>query len=132
MPDIKALSTQGVKLTVGGATYDLTDFPDLGSAPDMLDCTTCSDAKRTYIPGLQSFDNFVFTANYPGSMPSDTPVSGNPVAISVTYAPASGTGGGSTLASFNGYASFYLSGGGVNEVLKMKIAVTPTDWGTGD
>lgn len=126
----KALSTQGVSLTVGGTTYKLTDFPDLGSAPDMLDCTTCSDEKRTYIPGLQSFDNFVFTANYGGSMPENK-TDGDPVAISVNYSPVSGEGDSNTLASFMGYASFYLSGGGVNEVLKMKIAVTPTDWGTG-
>lgn len=113
-------STLGVKLN----DYDLIDFPDLGSAPDMIDCTTCSDDKRCYIPGLQSFDNFVFTALYTGGeMVTMNPATSSPTTINVT-------GPNGTLFSCMGYINTYLAGGGVNEVLKMKIAVTPTSFET--
>lgn len=43
---------------------DVTEVPDLGSAPEMLETTTLSDKAKTYIDGLQDPGNLAFTANY--------------------------------------------------------------------
>ena len=43
---------------------DITEFPDLGGEPEMLDTTTLSDKMRTYIPGIQDLEGMTFAANY--------------------------------------------------------------------
>ena len=50
------------------ATYeklvDITEFPDLGSDPEMLETTTLSDKMQTFILGIQSNSGLSFSANY--------------------------------------------------------------------
>lgn len=43
---------------------DITEFPNLGGEPEMLDTTTLSDKMRTYIPGIQDLEGMTFAANY--------------------------------------------------------------------
>ena len=43
---------------------DITEFPDLGGDPELLETTTLSDKMQTYVNGVQSNDGMTFNANY--------------------------------------------------------------------
>lgn len=62
-----ALSTQNVKLKVGGTIYCIKDFPDIdphGEA-DQIETTTLCDEFHEYIDGLKNYgDGLPFTMNY--------------------------------------------------------------------
>lgn len=140
-----AISTYKVFLmykTTQSGTYrkliDIKDFPDLGGDPEQLETTTLSDNMNTYIPGIQSLDGLEFTANYTKddynrlyNMQEDE----NGTKIEYYFAVVfGGSMVGSTLTpngidgvfEFQGRLSVYPTGGGVNEVVDLKISISPS------
>ena len=65
-----AISSFGVTLKWGESAetvakvVDIKDFGDLIGEPNMLDCTSLSDAQVVQIPGIRSGDAIPFTCNY--------------------------------------------------------------------
>lgn len=119
--------------TTWSKLVDIKDFPDLGGAPEMLETTTLSDKMQTYIPGIQSSDALEFTANYTKAgytalkakegVDSDYAVwFGGTEGVDGTVTPTGSDG----KFSFKGALSVYAAGGGVNEVVDMKISIAPS------
>ena len=111
---------------------DIKDFPDLGGSPEMLETTTLSDKMQTYIPGIQSLDALEFTANY--TKEDFTKLKAlegveNEFAVwfggteEANVLTPTGTDG---KFQFKGQLSVYPVGGGVNEVVDMKISIAPS------
>lgn len=123
----------------------ITDFPDLGGEPEMLQTTTLGDKAHTYIEGIQSMDALTFTTNlYFG----DEKTKGSFLYIKKTYDSTSdshefaidfvkdptGTGaageaeGGSVLlrAKWTGQLAIWVNGGGVDEVVGCTISISPS------
>lgn len=111
---------------------DIKDFPDLGGTPEMLETTTLSDGMQTYIPGIQSLDALEFTANYNlEDYKKLKQMKGTEKHLAVWFG---GTESGDTVTptgtdgkfKFKGQLSVYPVGGGVNEVVDMKITIAPS------
>lgn len=111
---------------------DIKDFPDLGGTPEMLETTTLSDGMQTYIPGIQSLDALEFTANYNlEDYKTLKGMKGTEKHLAVWFG---GTESGDTVTptgtdgkfKFKGQLSVYPVGGGVNEVVDMKITIAPS------
>lgn len=134
-----AISTYKVFLmesTDGKTTWtkviDIKDFPDLGGTPEMLETTTLSDGMQTYIPGIQSLDALEFTSNYTlEDYKKLKGMKGTEKHFAVWFG---GTESGDTVTptgtdgkfKFKGQLSVYPVGGGVNEVVDMKISIAPS------
>lgn len=111
---------------------DIKDFPDLGGAPEMLETTTLSDGASTYIPGIQSQEALEFTANYTkADFTTLKALEDTELDFSVWFG-ATVSGGVATPTGtdgkydFKGKLSVYVVGGGVNEVVDMKISIAPS------
>lgn len=111
---------------------DIKDFPDLGGTPEMLETTTLSDGMQTYIPGIQSLDALEFTANYNlEDYKKLKGMKGTEKHLAVWFG---GIESGDTVTptgtdgkfKFKGQLSVYPVGGGVNEVVDMKITIAPS------
>lgn len=111
---------------------DIKDFPDLGGTPEMLETTTLSDGMQTYIPGIQSLDALEFTANYNlEDYKKLKQMERTEKHLAVWFG---GTESGDTVTptgtdgkfKFKGQLSVYTVGGGVNEVVDMKITIAPS------
>ena len=125
-----------MKKGTSGSTYekliDIKDFPDLGGAPEMLETTTLTDSMQTYIPGIQSLDAMEFTANYTNDdyeklkalegVETDFAVWMGGTVSSGAVTPTGDQG----KYEFKGQLSVYVAGGGVNEVVDMKISIAPS------
>lgn len=122
-----------MKKGTSGDTYtkliDIKDFPDLGGAPEMLETTTLTDGMQTYIPGIQSLDALEFTANYTND-DYDTlkALEGTEADFAVWMGGTVSNGvvtptGDQGKYEFKGQLSVYVAGGGVNEVVDMKISI---------
>lgn len=109
---------------------DITEYPDLGGAPELLDATTLSDGMRVYVPGIQDLEGLEFGTNYETATMTalealkDTEKSyavwfGGTVSNGV--ATPTGTEG---KFSFTGKLTPWVEGHGVNEVrtIRMQIA----------
>lgn len=134
-----AISTYKVFLmesTDGKTTWtkviDIKDFPDLGGTPEMLETTTLSDGMQTYIPGIQSLDALEFTSNYTlEDYKKLKGMKGTEKHFAVWFG---GTESGDIVTptgtdgkfKFKGQLSVYPVGGGVNEVVDMKISIAPS------
>ena len=118
------------------ATYekliDITEFPDLGTDPEMLETTTLSDKMQTYIPGIQSIDALEFTSNYTlEEYKKLKALEGKDKEDAVWFG---GTEAGDTVTptgadgkfKFKGQLSVFAAGGGVNEVVGMTITIAPS------
>lgn len=135
-----AISTYKVFLMKKGtgqsATYsklvDIKDFPDLGGAPEMLETTTLSDGASTYIPGIQSQEALEFTANYTKADFTTLKALEDTETDFAVWFGATVAGGVATPTGsdgkyeFKGKLSVYVVGGGVNEVVNMKISIAPS------
>ncbi len=108
---------------------DIKDFPDLGGAPEMLETTTLSSPMQTNIPGIQQMDALEFTANYTAAEYSMLKeLEGDELDLAVWFGVTSEDGstkenGSDGKFSFMGRLSVYVVGGGVNEVVDMKITI---------
>ena len=120
------------KETAWEKLLDITEFPDLGGEPEMLETTTLSDNMQTYIPGVQSLDALEFTANYTKEdFTKLKALEGQECEFAVWFG---GTGEGGTLTptgtdgkfEFTGQLSVFPVGGGVNEVVDMTVTIAPS------
>lgn len=120
-----AVSTQVTTLSSGtdGTTWtklvDITNYPDLGSAPSKLDTTDLSATKfKTSILGLQEVPDLTFEANYDKT--AFTAIS----AMTTTryFKLAFGSADGSF--TWQGQVAIYANGAGVDEVRKMTIVLS--------
>ena len=111
---------------------DITEFPDLGTDPEMLETTTLSDRMQTFIMGIEGNEAMNFATNYDKAgytalkalknkeegLPFGFGGTENGMAVTPT-----GTEG---KFSFKGQLSRSCHCGGVNEVRKMGITIAPT------
>ena len=111
---------------------DIKDFPDLGGSPEMLETTTLSDGMQTYIAGIQSLDALEFTANYTKedyTKLKDLEGKDEDYAVwfggDVAGGKVTPTGNDGKF-EFKGQLSAFPTGGGVNEVVGMTIAIAPS------
>ena len=112
---------------------DITEFPDLGTDPEILETTTLSDNMQTFIMGIHGNESLVFNANY------DFKTYQNIKALELKdrlYAVWIGgekdsegklvPTGSSGKYMFHGQLSVRVTGGGVNEILGMSISIAPS------
>lgn len=110
---------------------DITEFPDLGGDPELLETTTLSDKMQTYVNGVQSNDGMQFNANYDlTEYKALKALEGKQEEYAVWF-------GGTETAStptptgdqgkflITGELSVYVTGAGVNEVRGMTITIAP-------
>lgn len=119
-----------------GETYeklvDIKSFPDLGGEPEMLETTSLSDNMQTYIPGIQSLDSLQFDANYDKAKYTELKALESEAGSYAVW--FGGTGEGANLTptgsdgkfNFDGQLSVFPVGGGVNEVIDMRITIAPS------
>lgn len=111
---------------------DIKDFPDIMGAPENLDTTTLSDNMRTYIPGIKSVDTMEFTANYTKEdFNTLAALEGSEIEMAVWFGGTESDGvvtptGSDGKFTFKAYVNVYVVGTGVNEVVSMKVVVTPS------
>ena len=118
-------TTIGVKLHWGatsalGESIEIVDFPDLGGSPEMVDATTLSDTKKKDIKGIDTISALTFTSNYTKAdynrVSSDA---GVPLYYSLRL-------NDEEQFTWQGAHRVYVTGSGVNEVVRMKITVVPS------
>ena len=108
---------------------DIKSYPDLGGTPEMLETTTLSDKAQTYIPGLDSTDALEFTANYTkADYEKLLALKGQEVELAVWFGGTESAGvftptGADGKFEFKGYVSVVATGGDVNAVREMTIAL---------
>ena len=109
---------------------DITEFPDLGGDPEMLDTTTLSHRMRTYVPGVQDTEGLAFGANYDHD---DYMALKALEDYAVWFGGTENVGGGLPTPtgsegkfSFTGQLSVHVNGGAVNEVRGMSITIAPS------
>ena len=111
---------------------DITSFPDLGGAPELLETTTLSDGAQTYIAGIESRDAMEFEANYTKEDYSKLKaLEGTEGSFSIWMGGTVANGvvtptGSDGKYDFKGHLSVRINGGGVNEVVKMTISIAPS------
>ena len=111
---------------------DITSFPDLGGAPEMLETTTLSDGAQTYIAGIESRDAMEFECNYTkADYDKIKALEGTEGSFSIWMGGTVSNGvvtptGSDGKYDFKGYPSVYINGGGVNEVVKMTVSIAPS------
>lgn len=57
-------TAQPTSLDGAEKVIDIKSYPALGGEPEQIESTTLSDDVQTFVRGVQSLDNFDFTANY--------------------------------------------------------------------
>lgn len=111
---------------------DITSFPAIGGAPEMLETTTLSDLMQTFIEGIETNESMSFGANYTkesyqqlkamkGQAKKLAIWFGGDVASDNTVTPTGDLG----KFTFTGQVSVSVSEGNTNEVRKMTITVAP-------
>ena len=102
---------------------DIKDFPDMGGEPEKIDTTTLSDTTKTSIPGIQDVDTYQFTTNYSkNDYNTIKELEGNTQSFAVYF----GTNGADGMCAFSGQVSVWITGGGINDVREMKLAISPS------
>lgn len=112
---------------------DITEFPDLGTDPEMLETTTLSDRMQTFIMGIQGNEGLNFNTNYDHTgylalKELERKYEGYAVwfggeeQTDGTVTPTGSEG----KFSFTGQLSVRVTGGGVNEVRGMGIMIAPS------
>ena len=111
---------------------DIKDFPDVGGTPEMLDCTTTSDATQCFINGIQMLDNggLEFTANYTKvNYDKVKDKDKTPAWYAVVFGGAESNGtvtNGEGAFYFRGTLVAYPKGGSVNSVVDLAISIAPS------
>lgn len=113
---------------------DITEFPDLGGDPEMLDTTTLSHRMRTYVPGVQDTEGLAFGANYDhDDYMALKALENKQEDYAVWFGGTENVGGGLPTPtgsegkfSFTGQLSVHVTGGAVNEVRGMSITIAPS------
>lgn len=111
---------------------DITEFPDIGSDPEMLETTTLSDKMKTFIMGIQGNEGLSFSANYDKTAyQALKALEGKDEGYAVWFGGTESAGvvtptGSEGKFSFNGELSAHPTGGAVNEVRGMSITIAPS------
>ena len=112
---------------------DITEFPDIGQDPEMLETTTLSDKMKTFILGIQGNEDLTFSANYDHTAyKALKALEGKDEGYAVWFGGTDDEGGTVTPTgsegkfSFNGELSAHPTGGAVNEVRGMSITIAPS------
>ena len=110
---------------------DITEFPDLGTDPEMLETTTLSDRMQTFILGIQGNEALNFNTNYnKEDYTALKALERKKEEYAVWFG---GTDDGDVVTptgdegkfSFGGELSVRVTGGGVNEVRGIGITIAP-------
>ena len=110
---------------------DITDYPDLGGAPDALETTTLSDGAKTFILGIQGGDVLTFNTNYDKTTyQALVALKGVQTPYAVWFGGTESNGevepdGTDGKFGFEGFLDVTVTGAGVNEVRKMSISIAP-------
>lgn len=111
---------------------DITEFPDLGTDPEMLETTTTSDRMQTFILGIQGNEALNFNANYDhAEYLALKALERKKEQYAVWFGGVENPDGTVTPTgnegrfSFGGELSVRVTGGGVNEVRGMGITIAP-------
>lgn len=113
---------------------DIKNYPDIGSASDMIDMSTLSNASKIGIPGIKNQDAMQFTFNYNPTVYQTIKAyddnKGHDFAVyfgaTVTTSAVTPTGDDGKF-EFKGMLSGpVISGKGVNEGREMTVTITPT------
>ena len=112
---------------------DVTEFPDIGTDPELLETTTLSDRMQTFVMGIQGNEGMNFSANYDHEgflalKALERKIEGYAIWFGGTEnddgsVTPTGTEG---KFSFDGQLSVRVKGGSVNEVRGMGITIAPT------
>ena len=112
---------------------DITEFPDLGTDPEMLETTTLSDRMQTFIMGIEGNEAMNFTTNYDKAGYTALKALKNKEEGFAAWFGGTEQADGTVTPtgtegkfSFKGQLSVRVTGGGVNEVRKMGITIAPT------
>lgn len=122
-------------MVYSGSNYsklcDITEYPDLGGAPELLDATTLSDPMRVYVAGIQDLEGLEFATNYEAStMTALNALKDTEKSYAVWFGATTSTNGSLVPSgsegkfSFTGKLTAWVEGHGVNEVrtIRMQIA----------
>jgi hypothetical protein len=134
-----AISTYKVFLMYAksGSTYekliDIKSFPALGGAPERLETTTLSDRMQTFINGIQTVESMEATANYTlADYKAVKALANKEQKLAFWFGGTENSDGSVTPTgtdgkfAFTGQIDAHVTGGGVNEVVGMTIAITPS------
>lgn len=110
---------------------DITEFPDLGDDPEMLETTTLSDPMQTFIMGIQSAGALTFNANYDKEkFTAIKALEGKTEEYGLWFGASDAAGttpdGHDGKFNFKGQISVRVTGGKVNEVRGMAITIAPS------
>lgn len=106
----------------------ISEFPNLGAAPEQIDVTTLCDEMRHYIPGVQDTGALEFKAFYTAADYSTLKaLAGTETPYAVWFGDNAGTPDGHNgKFSFKGDLRVTLDGGGVNDPVTMTITIFPS------
>lgn len=111
---------------------DITEFPDLGGEPELLEATTLSDPMQVFVKGVQQNEGMAFSANYDlTEYKALKALEGRDEEYAVWFggtetASAPTPTGSEGKFSFRGDLSVFVTGGSVNEVRGMTITIAPS------
>lgn len=98
----------------------IKSFPSLLGKRNSLEVTDLSDDAQRFIPGIRSqSDSFEFTANYDATVYDTINKLTEVQKCSLTFSDGSGY-------TWDGFISASVNEGGVDAVIEMTIAITPT------
>ena len=123
------LGTTANNSTTYNKLIDIKSYPDLGSAPELLETTTLSDPMRTNIFGIQGNDAMEFTCNYSkADYNTVKALEGTEQDLAVWFGGTESGGvatptGSDGKFTFKGYVSVHANGGDVNAVREMTVTV---------
>lgn len=133
---ISTYQTYLMYATSSGGTYakviDITNFPDIDPPKDRIDITTLSDYMRVYINGIGDTTEQQYGANYTVENYSKVKaLEGNQYFYSLWFGGTGAPGSESPDGHFGKFSwqgdiSAGVSGGGVNEAVKMTVTCTPS------
>lgn len=117
-----------------GSTYeklvDIKSFSDMGSVPEKVDTTTLSHRMEVGIPGVISLDTMEFECNYDkADYQKVKALEGKEQEFSIWMGGTEGSDGTPVpngedgKFDFKGELVVYVTGGGVNEVVGMNVAI---------
>lgn len=135
--------TQGVHLRYGGTSSSpswarisagspakylcIKDFPDMDNPqPDQIETTTLCDSNHTYIDGLGNLpDELEFTCNYDDDLYDEVASKTAEAHWCIQIGGGDDSAGTYPIWKFKATAKVVLVGGGVGDVLEMKVVLAP-------
>jgi hypothetical protein len=108
---------------------DVTEVPDLGTSPELLDTTTLSDGMRTFIMGIHGSEGLEFSANYDKADFTKLKALEYKTEKYAIWFGAGEDGepdGHEGKFSFDGQLSVRATAGGVNQVRGMQVTIAPS------